>query len=243
MRRTQRRRMSEPIIDPWGNPVGPEVDPTPRPIPARVPHRGALIDLEPLHPRHLADLWRAVHDDDPAWSWMGYGPFPTEAALRAHIAAAASVHDPLAWAIRAHRSGAVEGWITLMDIQPHHAAIELGNIWLGPRLRRTRGATEAMFLLMRHAMDDLGYRRLVWKCNALNTPSRNAAQRLGFTPEGVLRAMYVIKGRRRDSAMFSILAEEWPSRRDAILAWLAEANIDHTGAPREGLAQIRQRLG
>ncbi|WP_431284101.1 GNAT family N-acetyltransferase [Humitalea sp. 24SJ18S-53] len=234
--------MTDQTFDSWGNPIGPEVDATPRPIPARVPHRGALIDLEPLHPRHTADLWRAVQGDDAAWSWMGYGPFATEAALRARIEAFAAAHDPLAWAIRSHRSGAIEGWLTLMDIQPYNAEIELGHIWLGPRLRRTRGATEAMFILMRHAMDDLGYRRLVWKCNALNAASQNAAKRLGFSPEGVLRANLVIKGRRRDTAMFSILAEEWPSRRDAILAWLDEANIDHSGAPRDGLAAIRQRL-
>lgn len=228
------------MLDEWNNPIGPAVDPTPRPIPARIGHRGTVIDLEPLHPRHVPDLWRAMQGDDASWSYMGYGPFPTEAALRARIEAFCSAHDPLFWAIRAHRSGAVEGWLSLMDIQPAHAAIELGHLWFGPRLRRTRGATEAMFLAMRHAMDDLGYRRLVWKCNALNAPSRAAAERLGFVAEGVLRSMYVMKGRARDSAMFSVLAAEWPACRDAILAWLDAANTDPSGAPIRGLADIRR---
>ena len=99
-------------------------------------------------------------------------------------------------------------------------------------------ATEAMFLLMRHAMDDLGYRRLLWKCNALNAPSRAAAARLGFVPEGVLRANMVVKGRQRDTAMFSILADEWPARRDAIAAWLDDANWSPDGAPRERLRRV-----
>jgi len=227
--------------DAWGNPVGPSLDPTPRPLPARVVHRGTVVDLEPLHVRHLPDLWRAVQGEDASWSWMAYGPFATEAALRAQVTTLAATHDPMVWAVRAHRSGAVEGWLALLDIQPTHAAVEIGGIWFGPRLRRTRGATEAMALLMRHVMDDLGYRRLVWKCNALNAPSRRAALRLGFVPEGVLRAAVVVKGRRRDTAMFSILAAEWPACRDAILAWLDPANTGHDGGPREGLAAIRAR--
>ena len=122
-----------------------------------------------------------------------------------------------------------------MDIQPGNAAIELGNIYFSPRMQRTRASTEAMFLLLRHAADDLGYRRLLWKCNALNAPSRAAAARLGFAPEGVLRANMVVKGRRRDTAMFSILADEWPARREAIAAWLDDANFGPDGVARRSL--------
>ncbi|HZF75501.1 MAG TPA: GNAT family protein [Acetobacteraceae bacterium] len=218
-------------------PLGPPVDPLPRPIPARVPHRGASVTLEPLALRHSADLWQAAQGDPEGhgWAYMGYGPFADAAALRRHVAHFAAQHDPMAWAVRPHTTGAVSGWLTLMDIQPAHAAIEIGHIWFAPRLQRTRAATEAMFLLMRHAMDDLGYRRLVWKCNALNAPSRRAAARLGFVFEGVLRAHMVVKERRRDTAFFSILAEEWPARRDAIAAWLDDANFDHAGRARRPL--------
>jgi RimJ/RimL family protein N-acetyltransferase len=148
----------------------------------------------------------------------------------------------MAWAVRPLRSGRVQGWLTLMDIQPGNAAIEIGHIWFAPAMQRSRAATEAMFLLMRHAMDDLGYRRLVWKCNALNAPSRAAAARLGFVYEGTLRAHLVVKGRRRDTAYLSILADEWPARRDAIAAWLDDANWDHAGAPRRSLSAATATL-
>jgi RimJ/RimL family protein N-acetyltransferase len=225
-----------PVDPATAPPVGPLVNAMPRPLPARIPHRGAAVDLEPLHLRHAAELWRAAQGADESWAYMGYGPFASESALRSQVAAFASQHDPLFWAIRPHRSGTVDGWLTLMDIQPGNAAIEIGNIWFSPRMQRSRAATEAMFLLMRHAMDDLGYRRLLWKCNALNAPSRRAATRLGFVYEGTLRAHLVVKGRRRDTAMFSILAEEWPARCAAIEAWLDNANFDPAGVPRRSLS-------
>ena len=220
-------------------PVGPCVDPGPRPLPARVPHKGQSVDLEVLHPRHVADLWQAARSDqaEASWAYMGYGPFTSEAALGNFIGGFSTTHDPIAWAIRPHRSGTVDGWLTLMEIHPAHAHIEIGNIWFSPRMQRTRAATEAMFLLMRHAMEDLGYRRLTWKCNALNAPSRHAAARLGFTHEGTLRAVMTVKGRRRDTAWFSILAEEWPGRAVAIRAWLEASNWDQAGRPRASLAR------
>ncbi|MBR0656274.1 GNAT family N-acetyltransferase [Roseomonas arctica] len=226
----------DPASDP---PVGPLVDAAPRPLPARIAHRGGAVTLEPLHARHGAELWRAAQGEAAAesFAYMGYGPFLTEAALATFVAEFAAQHDPLAWAVRPHVSGAAEGWITLMDIQPKNAAIEIGNIWFSPRMQRSRAATEAMYLLMRHAMDDLGYRRLVWKCNALNAPSRRAATRLGFVYEGELRAHLVIKGRRRDTAFFSMLDTEWPERRDAIAAWLDAANWDQDGRPKTSLGR------
>ena len=225
-------------------PIGPERDPTPRPLPARVPIRGRHAVLEPLHVRHASELWQAAQGPDKvradaSWTYMGYGPFPTEDALRAHVAHFAAQHDPMAWAVRPVATGAVSGWLTLMDIQPANAAIELGHIWFAPAMRRTRAATEAMVLLLRLAADDLGYRRLVWKCNALNAPSRRAAERLGFTYEGTLRAAQIVKGRERDTAMFSIVGDEWPARRDAILAWLDDSNFAPDGTARRSLAALR----
>lgn len=218
-------------------PLGPRVDPTPRPLPARIPHKGRSVDLEPLHLRHAADLWQAAQSDqsEASWAYMGYGPFTGEAAFRGFLGGFATTHDPMAWAVRPHRTGTVDGWLTLMEIFPAHAHIEIGNIWFSPRLQRTRAATEAMFLLMRHAMEDLGYRRLTWKCNALNAPSRRAAARLGFTEEGTLRAVLTVKGRRRDTTWFSILAEEWPARAAAIQAWLDDSNWDAAGRPKSSL--------
>lgn len=220
-------------------PAGPEVDATPRPLPARVRVAGEHAILEPLHPRHVADLWQAAQGADASWTWLGYGPFDSREALARQVADLASQHDPMAWAVRPVATGLASGWLTLMDIQPRHAAIELGNIWFAPRLQRTRAATEAMFLLLRLVAEDLGYRRLTWKCNALNTPSRRAAERLGFVFEGVLRAHMVVKGRQRDTAYYSLLAEEWPERAAAIRVWLDAANFAPDGTALRPLAAIR----
>ena len=224
------------------NPLGPLVDATPRSLPARIRLRGLTVELEPLHVRHTDELWEAAQGADDSWDYMSYGPFATRDAMAAYVAGFASQHDPMVWAVRPVSTGAVSGWLSLMDIQPRDAAIELGHIWFAPRMQRTRAGTEAMALLMRLAMDDLGYRRLVWKCNALNAPSRQAADRLGFTFEGVLRDILVVKGRQRDSAMYSILASEWPLCRNALLTWLDPANTVPDGTTRRGLAEIRAEI-
>ncbi|GIX10519.1 GNAT family N-acetyltransferase [Elioraea sp.] len=223
-------------------PLGPEVDATPRPLPARVAHRGAHVTLEPLHVRHAPDLWRAAQGADQSWAYLGYGPFESEAALRRQIGALAAQHDPMFFAVRPHASGLVTGWLSFMEIRPGDADIEIGHIWFGPALQRTRAATEAIALLMRHAMDDLGYRRLVWKCHTLNAASRRAADRLGFVYEGTHRNHRIIKGRSRDTAWYSITDAEWPLRRAALAAWLDDANFDHAGTPRRSLGAIRAAL-
>lgn len=220
-------------------PIGPEVDATPRPLPARVPIRGRYVVLEPLHRRHAPELWQAAQGADESWTYLGQGPFASADAMARYVAEFAAQHDPMVWAIRPVTTGEVSGWAALMDIQPKHAAVEIGNIWFSPRLQRTRAATESIFLLLRLAADELGYRRLVWKCNALNAGSKRAAERLGFTHEGRFRSHMVVKGRQRDSDWYSIVGDEWPACRDALLAWLDPANFDAGGTARRGLAQLR----
>ncbi len=220
-------------------PLGPEVDAWPRPLPARVPLAGAHVGLEPLHRRHAAELFEAMRGDEDSFIYMSYGPFASAEALRDFVAAQAARHDPMVWAVRPVVTGRVSGWLALLNIDPQNAAIELGSIWFGPALRRTRAATEAMFLLLTQAADGLGYERLVWNCNALNAPSIRAALRLGFSPEGVARAHMKVKGRRRDTAMFSITAAAWPARRDAITRWLAPENFAADGTALRGLAELR----
>ncbi|HQT65384.1 MAG: GNAT family N-acetyltransferase [Acidocella sp. 20-57-95] len=227
--------MAEPL------PVGPEVDAWPRPLPTRTPLTGSHVVLEPLHRRHTAELYEAISGADASFTYTPYGPFSTREAFAHFIANAASQHDPMTWAIRPVATGNASGWLGLMDIQPENAAIELGRVWFSPRLQRTRAATEAIFLLLKRAADELGYRRLVWKCDTLNAASIRAANRLGFTHEGTLRAHKIVKGRQRDSAMFSITADEWPSRRDAIAAWLSPDNFAPDGTARQSLAALRGR--
>jgi RimJ/RimL family protein N-acetyltransferase len=128
------------------------------------------------------------------------------------------------------------GYASYLRIEPSHRVIEVGNILYTPRLQRTRGATEAMFLMARHAFEDLRYRRYEWKCNALNEPSRRAALRLGFRFEGIFRQHMLIKGRNRDTAWYAMLDGEWPERKAAFEQWLSPENFDAAGG------QIR-RLG
>jgi RimJ/RimL family protein N-acetyltransferase len=222
-------------------PVGPEVDATPRPLPPRTPLRGQYVVLEPLHKRHADELWRAAQGGDESWTYLPSGPYVTRDAMVRQINDVATDQTRVTWAARPIATGVASGWLSLMDIQPKNAAIELGGIWFAPVMQRTRAATEAMFLPLKLAADDLGYRRLVWKCNALNAPSKRAAERLGFTFEGTHRMHMVAKGRRRDSDWYSIIEDEWPSRRDALRAWLASENFAPDGTAKRGLAEIRGR--
>ncbi len=234
--------LAPPLAPPLGPPLGPEVDTTPRPLPARVAIRGQYVSLEPLHRRHADELWQATGGAEASWSYMSAGPFADADAMARQVIDLAATHDPMLWAIRPVSTGVVSGWLALLDIQPRNAAIELGNIWFGPRLQRTRAATEAVFLLLKMAADDLGYRRLVWKCNALNAPSKRAAERLGFTYEGRHRMHMITKGRQRDTDWYSIVGDEWPSCRDALLAWLAPSNFAPDGTALHGLAELRGSL-
>jgi RimJ/RimL family protein N-acetyltransferase len=214
----------------------------PRPRPERLSLPGERVRVEPLDPaRHGPDLFRLGHDESAAaeqtWAYLPYGPFASESEHRAWLETQAASEDPLFSAIVDGEDRAA-GIATLMSIVPAHGSIEIGHIWLSPGLQRTPAATEALVLLMRYAMDDLGYRRLEWKCNAANDASRRAAVRLGFRFEGVLFNHQVFKGRNRDTAWFSILDEEWPALRAAYATWLAADNFGPDGEQRRRLSEL-----
>lgn len=223
-------------------PIGPLVENWPRSLPLRQKIQGQRVTLEPLTRRHAVELFEAAQFAEDSFTYLGFGPWHSLTDVEATLITKCADPESCFWAIRPVTTGRVSGFLSLMNIEPHNAAIELGNIWFGPELRQTRAATEAMFLLLGHAADDLGYRRLVWKCNAFNEPSKRAALRLGFSYEGTLRAHMVIKGRQRDTAMFSILAEEWPLRRTALATWLDETNFDAEGNAINSLKEIRDRI-
>lgn len=210
----------------------------PRPRPERAALGGDWTTLEPLATSHAGSLWPLAEAAPESWAWLPHGPFPTAAAFRGYLRFAAASGEEMLWAVRPHGAdgepGSAAGWLGLLDVQPAHAAVELGNVWFPPGLARTRAATEAMFLLLDHAFV-LGYRRVAWKCDALNEASRRAAVRLGFSLDGVLRAHMVVRGKRRDSAYYSLLDDEWPARRAALLEWLDAANFDAEGMARAGL--------
>jgi RimJ/RimL family protein N-acetyltransferase len=206
-----------------------------RPFPERVPFQGRSVRLEPLCREHTAELWRSAQGAEPSWDYLRYGPFASEDDMLNQVTELAGRADQPFWAVRPESSGVVEGWLSLCDIYPVDGAIEIGAIWFAPMLQRTRAATEAIFLLMQYAMNDLGYERLVWRCFLVNQASMNAAARYGFASEGICRGSAFAKGRRWDQAWHSILTDEWPTRRAAIRAWLADENFDEQGRARARL--------
>jgi RimJ/RimL family protein N-acetyltransferase len=167
-------------------------------------------------------------------------PFETRDAFDAWIARVSASEDPLAFAVVDRGTGRAEGRVSFMRIDTANGVIETGSILFGPRLARTRGATEAIYLQLRHAFDDLGYRRFEWKCNDLNEPSKRAAIRFGFTFEGLFRQHMVVKGANRDTAWFSMTDREWPTRRAAFEAWLEPANFGEDGRQRRGLGALME---
>jgi RimJ/RimL family protein N-acetyltransferase len=196
--------------------------------PARTAIEGDRVRLEPLDPdRHAAGLFAAAQGDDTLWDYLPYGPFDDVEALAAHLRAQAASDDPLFFAVVA--DGAAAGVVSYLRMEPVHGCIEIGHIWFGAPLQRTAAATEAIYLLAREAFDGLGNRRFEWKCNAANDRSRRAAERFGFTFEGIFRQHMIVKGKNRDSAWYSIIDSEWPERRAAFEAWLEPGNFDEAG--------------
>ena len=197
--------------------------------------------VEPLDPeRHAADLHDANREDGDGrnWTYLSSDPFDDLAGYRAWLTAMTGGGDQLYHAIVDGATGKAVGVAAYLRIDPAMGVIEVGHLNFSPRLQRTRLATEAMFLLMRRAFDELCYRRYEWKCDSLNAPSRRAAERLGFRFEGVFRQALVYKGRNRDTAWFSILDCEWPTLRPAYERWLAPSNFDAAGTQRERLSDL-----
>ena len=209
-------------------PLGPPVVDAIRKQPALVRHVGHSVLLEPLVLSHVTALWDAAQSADSSWLYLRYGPFLSEDDLRVHVDRIAGRPDQPFFAIVPSSSGSPEGWASFCDISPANATIEIGSIWFSPRLQRTRAGTEALYLMLRHAFE-LGYHRVVWRCNALNAASVRAARRLGFTFEGIWREAEIVKGRRRDTAWFSLLESAWPPQRANFEAWLSDSNFDRLG--------------
>jgi len=232
----------QPRTNAFQQPIGPALPGwTPRPRPPLEPAIGRYCRLEPLSAeRHAADLYHAFSQapDGSDWTYMGIGPFADEAQYRAFAESVQAGQDPMHHAIIDLATGRAIGTLALMRIDPANGVIEVGFVCYSRQLKRTRIATEAQFLLMRRAFDELGYRRYEWKCDSLNAPSRPAARRLGFTFEGVFRQATVYKGRSRDTAWFSIIDSEWPALRAAYERWLSPDNFDAEGNQRRGLADL-----
>lgn len=227
-------------LNQYDQPVGPAVPNwSARQRPARISQQGRYCRLEPLDAeRHASDLDESYRaDDGRMWTYLGIGPFGGQCSYRTWAQGASVSDDPLFFAIIDHSSNRAVGSAAYMRIDPANGVIEVGHVTYSPALQRTRAATEAMYLMMRHAFE-MGYRRYEWKCDALNAPSRAAAQRLGFTFEGIFRQAVVYKGRSRDTAWFSILDTEWPALHESFEQWLDPANFDTAGRQLRSLSEM-----
>ena len=226
-------------------PLGPPVPGGPARRPEPIVLEGRYVRLVPFEAeRHAASLYALSHgpEKEALWAYLFAAPFPDEAAFAAAYAEAAKKADPLLFVIEEAGSGRAVGHATFMRIEPAHRVIEVGNILYTPPLQRTAGASEAMYLMARHVFEELGYRRYEWKCNALNAPSRRAAERLGFTFEGLFRQHMIVKGLSRDTAWFALLDGDWPKAKAAFEAFLAPGNFDAEGRQRRRLEDIRAAL-
>jgi RimJ/RimL family protein N-acetyltransferase len=223
--------------------LGPKMDWSPIQRPGRQPLRGRYVTLEPMdaarHADALFDAAEGVDADPLLWRYLSYGPFGDIEPFRDLIEKNSSSDDPLFYAV-VPAGGTPAGQVTFMRMDPANGVIEIGNIWFGGAIQRSPATTEAIYLLARHAFDDLGYRRLEWKCNARNARSRRAAERFGFTYEGTFRNHTVVRDRSRDTAWYSIIDEEWPDIRAAFDAWLSPDNFAPNGDQHRSLEEIRR---
>src|SRR5262245_61103274 len=233
----------ERFVDDLGQPIGAPVPSwEPRPKPSRASIQGRLVRIEALSlERHVEDLFAAFREDREGrvWTYLPYGPFETLDAYRAFVEAECLGEDPLFHAILPVEDERPVGVAAYLRVDRDFGVIEVGHICYATVLQRTPATTEAMYLLMRRAFDELGYRRYEWKCDALNVRSRAAAERLGFRFEGVFRQATIYKGRNRDSAWFSIIDREWPAVKAAFERWLDPGNFDGAGGQRRPLAELR----
>lgn len=214
----------------------------PGPRPARKVLEGRTVRLEPLEAaRHGDALFEAssVTDAESRFAWLPEMPPQDRAAFQPWLEKAEASPDPLFFAVIDKASGKVAGRQTLMRIDANNGVAEIGNIYWGPLVSRKPAATEAQFLFASYVFDELGYRRYEWKCNNANEPSKRAAERFGFTFEGLFRQHMVVKGANRDTAWYSIIDKEWPALKSAYISWLDPSNFDSDGQQIRRLEEFR----
>lgn len=213
----------------------------PRPKPEALVLQGRYARLEPLQAQHADGLYAACSGAENRSRFDYLFDYPPENVtdIERWIASVSAADDKLYFAVIDQESGTCEGRQALMRIAPEHGNVEIGGIYWGPTIARTRVATEACYLHMCYAFDTLGYRRFEWKCNDLNSASKKAALRFGFEPEGVFRQHMMLKGQNRDTAWFSIIDSEWPEVKVAFECWLAPENFDEQGRQLQRLSMLQ----
>ncbi len=203
------------------------------PPPQKRTLQGAYVRLEGYdEAAHGAALYQALGGDahiNDFTKWMAMGPYRDAADFAATLTRREREEGFVSYAVFPESSAQPQGKIAFLRIRPHHGSLELGAVAFGPKMARSRAATQAVYLMMSYAFDVLGYRRLEWKCHAQNEASNRAAKRFGFRFEGIFRNHMVVKGRSRDSAWYAIIDEDWPNIKSAYERWLAPDNFDAEG--------------
>ena len=236
--------MSQPVsprTNAFGQPIGEAVpDWNPPPFPTPIMLQGHYARVEPLDAeRHARELYEANRADGEGrmWTYLAVGPYQSFESYAAELEERSRSRDPLFFAIVEQAGNRALGIASYLRITPAAGSVEVGHLVFAPGLQRTPVATEAMYLMAKHAFE-LGYRRYEWKCDALNAPSRAAAERYGFTYEGVFRQAMIYKGRNRDTAWFAMIDKEWPALQAAFEQWLAPDNFDAGGRQRTSLRSL-----
>ncbi len=213
---------------------------TPTQPPGRGPYAGRYVNLGSVDPEaDAAELYRNSHDSEEKvrlWTYMPYGPFSDETEMQQWLRTCEASTDPLFLTVTSKELNQRVGVVSFLNIVPRMRCLEVGNIWYSPIVHHTKVNTETIYLMLAEAFDVLKYRRVEWKCDALNARSRAAALRLGFSFEGLFRQHYIIKGRNRDTAWFAMLDHDWPSVKSNMHRWL------YSDDSRTSLAELNQPL-
>lgn len=205
---------------------------TPAKQPEKMTLTGQFCRLERLDvEQHVEELYDAFQDSADArnWTYLPYGPFSSCVEYREFLMSMEGLNDPFHYTVIDQSTNKAVGTVSLMRIDTANGVIEIGHVVYSPRMQRTPLSTEVMALLQNYVFEELGYRRLEWKCDSLNKPSRDAAERFGFTFEGVFRQLQVTQGRNRDTAWYSLLDSEYVVIKSAYKAWLSPDNFDESG--------------
>ena len=219
-------------VNEYGQMIGEPVDDTPGVLPSLVRIEGQYTIIEALSvEEHAEDLLAVYGPESPREMWTYLFQLPVENLEELIVALKQMLErkDRFYYAIIDKATGKALGTFSLMRIDQANRAIEVGAVTLSPALKQTRMGTEAHYLLARYVFEELKYRRYEWKCDALNLPSRKAAERLGFIYEGTFRQAVIYKGRTRDTDWLSIIDKDWPQVKSRLEAWLKSENFDEEG--------------
>ncbi len=207
---------------PLGEPVA---DTTTRALPDKAGFKGEFVELHQVDPHHhLDDLFAASGGDkqrESVWTYMPRsGPFAKPQDMQAWLNWCHDHPEYIFYSVLDKAKQHYIGMTSFVSLVPEMQRLEVGFIWYTPSSQRSKINTESIYLMLCEAFDRLKYRRVEWKCDSLNQPSRNAALRLGFQFEGIFRQHMIVNGRNRDTAWFAMIDNDWPAVKANLENWL-----------------------